>query len=271
MHPMLNIAIRAARSAGNLIVRHVERVDRLNVTQKAYNEFVSEVDQQAEDVIVEVIRRAYPHHGILGEEGGTREGDHYTWVIDPLDGTTNFLHGFPQFSVSIGLKHRDRLVQAVVYDPLRNELFTATQGAGAQLNERRIRVSRCHHLKDALLGTGFPYRFVADVDTYLAIFRDLILSTTGIRRPGSAALDLAYVASGRLDGFWEFGLKEWDMAAGSLLIQEAGGMVGDPDGGDQYLGRGDIVAGSPKIYEALVATIRPHLARLASSRTLSPP
>lgn len=266
MHPALNIAVRAARSAGSLIVRYLERVDRLNVTQKAYNEFVSEVDQQAESVIVEVIRRAYPHHGILGEEGGTRAGDLYTWVIDPLDGTTNFLHGFPQFSVSIALKYRDRLSQAVVYDPLRNELFTASQGDGAQLNERRIRVSRCQHLREALLGTGFPYRFLADVDAYLAIFRDLILSTTGIRRPGSAALDLAYVASGRLDGFWEFGLKEWDMAAGSLLIQEAGGLVGDPDGGDRYLGRGDIVAGNPKIFQALIETIRPHLARLAASR-----
>ncbi|MFZ0255142.1 MAG: inositol monophosphatase family protein [Gammaproteobacteria bacterium] len=266
MHPMLNIAIRAARSAGNLIVRYLERVDRLNVTQKSYNEFVTEVDQQAEDIIVEVLRRAYPQHGILGEEGGMRQGDDYTWVIDPLDGTTNFLHGFPQFSVSIALKHRDRLSQAVVYDPLRNELFTATQGEGAQLNERRIRVSRCHHLREALLGTGFPYRFVVDVDAYLAIFRDLIVSTAGVRRPGSAALDLAYVAAGRLDGFWEFGLKEWDMAAGSLLIQEAGGMVGDPEGGDRYLRRGDIVTGNPKIYQALIETIRPHLARLTADR-----
>lgn len=266
MHPMLNIAIRAARSAGNLIVRYLERVDRLSVTEKAYNEFVTEVDQQAENVIVEVIRRAYPQHSILGEEGGQRQGDDYTWVIDPLDGTTNFLHGFPQFSVSIGLKYRDRLAQAVVYDPLRNELFTATQGQGAQLNERRIRVSRCRHLRDALLGTGFPYRFLADVDAYLAIFRDLVVSTAGIRRPGSAALDLAYVAAGRLDGFWEFGLKEWDMAAGSLLIQEAGGIVGDPQGGDEYLSGGDIVTGNPKIYQALLATIRPHLDRLATGR-----
>lgn len=266
MHPMLNIAIRAARSAGNLIVRYLERVEQLSVTEKAHNEFVSEVDQQAERVIVEVIRRAYPSHGILGEESGAQRGDAYTWVIDPLDGTTNFLHGFPQFSVSIALKYRDRLAQAVVYDPLRNELFTATQGEGAQLNERRIRVSRRHHLKSALLGTGFPYRFVVDLDAYLSIFRELILSTAGIRRPGSAALDLAYVAAGRLDGFWEFGLKQWDMAAGSLLIQEAGGMVGDPQGGDQHLDRGDIVAGNPKIFQALIQIIQPHLAELAASR-----
>lgn len=266
MHPMLNIGIRAARTAGNLIVRYLERIDRLSVTEKAYNEFVSEVDRQAEEAIIEIIRRAYPHHGIVGEETGTQQGDLYQWIIDPLDGTTNFLHGFPQFSVSIAVKHKGRLAQAVVYDPLRNELFTATQGEGAQLNERRMRVSQCHHLRHALLGTGFPYRFITDVDAYLAVFRELLLKTAGIRRPGSAALDLAYVASGRLDGFWEFGLKEWDMAAGSLLIQEAGGMVGDPQGSDQFLTRGDIVAGNPKIFQALIDTIRPHLGKLTESR-----
>lgn len=266
MHPMLNIAIRAARAAGNLIVRYMDRVDRLNVATKAYNEFVSEVDHQAEQTIIEILRKAYPHHGVLGEEGGTRRGEDYLWVIDPLDGTTNFLHGFPQFSVSIALKYREQLNQAVIYDPLRNELFTATRGAGAQLNERRIRVSRCQHLKDALLGTGFPYRFTTDVDAYLEIFRTLILNTTGIRRPGSAALDLAYVAAGRLDGFWEFGLQEWDMAAGALLIQEAGGLVTDPEGEHQYLSQGDIVTGTPKIHAALLGAMQPHLAALAQNR-----
>ncbi len=259
MHPMLNIAVRAARSAGNIIARAADRVDSFPVTQKGQNDFVSEVDHQAEQEIIKVIRKAYPNHGILAEESGAQAGDEYLWVIDPLDGTTNFLHGFPQFSVSIALKCKGQLDQAVVYDPLRQELFTATRGAGAQLNERRLRVTKIKGLEGALLGTGFPFRQQHHLDAYLATFRALFPMTAGIRRAGSAALDLAYVAAGRLDGFWEIGLSEWDMAAGALLIQEAGGMVADFSGGEEFLSTGNLVAGSPRVFKAILETIAPHL------------
>lgn len=259
MHPMLNIAIRAARAAGDLIVRYVERLDTLAVTSKSRNDFVSEVDQQAEDIIIRTLRKAYPHHAILAEESGAHSGDDFQWVIDPLDGTTNFLHGFPQFAVSIALLHKGRLEQGVVYDPLRQELFTATRGAGAMLNNRRLRVSGRPGLGGALLGTGFPYNDHEHLDAYLAMLKDLIIETAGVRRPGSAALDLAYVAAGRLDGFWEFGLKPWDLAAGALLIQEAGGIVGDFCGGPTFLKQGNIVAGNAKVFAAIIKTIRPHL------------
>jgi len=258
LQPALNIAVRAARTAGNLIVRYVDRVDTLTVTAKGRNDFVSEVDRRAEQIIIDTIRKAYPAHGILAEESGAQRGGEHVWVIDPLDGTTNFLHGFPQYAVSIALKHRDRLEQAVVYDPLRQELFTATRGEGARLNDRRIRVTRCN-LADALLGTGFPFRRLADLDTYLATFKALVQRTAGVRRAGSAALDLAYVAAGRLDGFWEFGLREWDMAAGALLIQEAGGVLSAPDGAEDYLARGDVVAGNPAVLKGILQTIAPCL------------
>ncbi|MEO5574124.1 MAG: inositol-1-monophosphatase [Gammaproteobacteria bacterium] len=259
MHPMLNIAVRAARSAGNIIARAADRVDSFTVTLKAQNDFVSEVDHQAEREIIKVIRKAYPHHGILAEESGAQNGDDYLWVIDPLDGTTNFLHGFPQFSVSIALKHKGQLEQAVVYDPLRQELFTATRGAGAQLNERRLRVTKIKGLEGALLGTGFPFKQQQHLETYLATFRALFPMTSGIRRAGSAALDLAYVAAGRLDGFWEIGLSEWDMAAGALIVQEAGGIVGDFSGGDEFLTTGNLVTGNPRVFKAILEAIAPHL------------
>ncbi|MEO5703247.1 MAG: inositol-1-monophosphatase [Gammaproteobacteria bacterium] len=259
MHPMLNIAVRAARSAGNIIARAADRVDSFTVTLKAQNDFVSEVDHQAEREIIKVIRKAYPHHGILAEESGAQTGDDYLWVIDPLDGTTNFLHGFPQFSVSIALKHKGQLEQAVVYDPLRQELFTATRGAGAQLNERRLRVTKIKGLEGALLGTGFPFKQQQHLETYLNTFRSLFPMTSGIRRAGSAALDLAYVAAGRLDGFWEIGLSEWDMAAGALLVQEAGGIVGDFSGGDEFLATGNLITGNPRVFKAMVENIAPHL------------
>jgi myo-inositol-1(or 4)-monophosphatase len=255
---MLNMAVRAARSAGNLIVRYVDRVDSLTVSSKDHNDFVSEVDRQAEEEIVRILRRAYPSHGILAEEGGAQPGDDYLWIIDPLDGTTNFLHGFPQFAVSIALRHRGRLEQAVVYDPLRQELFTATRGTGAQLNDRRVRVTRRPSLEGALLGTGFPFKAQHHLDAYLAMFKVLHQHTAGIRRAGSAALDLAYVAAGRLDGFWEIGLSEWDMAAGILLVQEAGGIIGDFSGGHDFVESGNIVAGNPKIFAAIVRAIQPH-------------
>ncbi len=259
MHPMLNIATRAARAAGDLIVRQIDRVDQLSITNKDRNDYVSEVDRQAEDAIIRILRKAYPQHGILAEESGVQAGDDYQWVIDPLDGTTNFLHGFPQFSVSIALLHKGRLEQGVVYDPLRQELFTASRGGGAMMNNRRLRVSARTSLSGALLGTGFPYKDHQHLDAYLAMLKDLIKETAGIRRPGSAALDLAYVAAGRLDGFWEIGLNSWDLAAGALLIQEAGGIVGDFTGGPSFLKNGNIVAGNVKVFSELIKTIRPHL------------
>jgi len=259
MHPLVNIAIRAARLAGSIIVRNLGRVDAADAARKGYNDFVSEVDRQAEATIIDTIHKAYPGHGILAEESGTHgEGDN-VWVIDPLDGTTNFLHGFPAFAVSIAVKHKGRIEHGVVYDPLRQEIFSASRGQGAQLNDRRIRVTRCRSLSDALLGTGFPFRELGHLDAYLAIFRDLLTTTAGIRRAGSAALDLAYVACGRLDGFWEFGLKEWDMAAGAMLIQEAGGVVSDFRGADTYLQSGNIIAGNPKMMAVILSVVRQHL------------
>ena len=259
MHPMLNIAIRAACSAGNIIVRNLDRVDRLTIRTKERNDFVSEVDRQAEDEIISILRRAYPQHGILAEESGAQAGDEYQWIIDPLDGTTNFLHGFPQFAVSIALRHKGRLEQAVVYDPLLQDLYTASRGAGAQLNERRIRVTRQASLEGALLGTGFPFKAQQHLDAYLDMFRALFPQTAGIRRAGSASLDLAYVASGRLDGFWELGLSIWDFAAGALIVQEAGGMVSDIRGGGQHLESGNVIVGGPRLHRELVAAIRPHV------------
>jgi myo-inositol-1(or 4)-monophosphatase len=260
MHPMLNIAIRAARSAGNLVMRYVDRLDTLAVESKQRNDFVSEVDRMAEEEIIAVLRKAYPGHGILAEESGARAGrnDEYVWVIDPLDGTTNFLYGFPQFGISIALKHKGIIEQGVVYDPVRQDLFTATRGAGTQLNNRRVRVSQRKDLHGALLGTGFPFRQQQHLDAYLGMFKALFPDTAGLRRAGAASLDLAYVAAGRLDGFWEIGLSEWDMAAGVLLIREAGGIVTDFGGGDRYLETGNIVAGGPKVHHAMLTAIRPH-------------
>ncbi len=259
MHPLLNIAIKAARSAGNVIVRHLDHLGQLNVSSKGRNDFVSEVDHMAEAEIVHAIRKAYPDHGILAEEGGHRKGDEFLWIIDPLDGTTNFLHGFPQFAVSIALLHKGKLDQAVVYDPLRNEIFSASRGAGAFLNDKRLRVSKAKALEGSLLGTGFPFKSPQHLDAYLQMFRSLLLQTAGIRRAGAAALDLAYVAAARLDGFWEIGLSCWDMAAGALLVEEAGGMVSDFGGGSEYLDSGNIVAGCPKVFNAILKDIQPHL------------
>jgi myo-inositol-1(or 4)-monophosphatase len=257
---MLNIAVRAARNAGDIIVRHLNRLDQLTVATKERNDFVSEVDRQAEQEIIAVIRKAYPNHSVLAEESGAHAGNpEFQWIIDPLDGTTNFLHAFPQFAVSIALKHKGRLDQAVIYDPLRQELFTASRGAGALLDNRRIRVSQQTTLQGALLGTGFPFKDQQHLDAYLNMFKALLKDTAGIRRPGSAALDLAYVAAGRLDGFWEIGLNVWDMAAGVLLVREAGGLVGDFGGGHDFLETGNIVAAAPKLFPAMLREIRPFL------------
>src|SRR3990170_3029711 len=222
MHPMLNTAVKAARRAGKVIMRYASQLDRLTVENKGRNDFVSQVDREAEAEIIDVLKRAYPDHAILAEETGRQGKSEYLWIIDPLDGTTNYLHGYPQFAVSIGLHQQGRATQAVVFDPLKNELFTASRGGGAQLNDRRMRVS-------------------------------------GVRRAGSASLDLAHVACGRLDGFWEFGLSPWDMAAGSLLIEEAGGLVGDFCGGQNFIDTGHVIGGSPKIYTELLGLIQPHV------------
>ncbi len=256
---MINIAIRAARSAGNILIRYFEHTESLTVTEKSKNEFVSEVDRAAEDAIIEVLRKAYPDHSILGEESGSHKGNDYQWVIDPLDGTTNYLHGQPHFSISIALKHQGQLEQGVIYDPLREEMFTATRGSGAFLNDRRIRVTQRKGLEGALIGTGFPYRDHSQLDAYMGMFRDMIVDTSGIRRPGSAALDFAYAAAGRLDGFWELGLSEWDFAAGALLVKEAGGVVSDIGGGDRYLESGNVIAGGIKTHAAMLKLIQPHL------------
>ena len=256
---MVNIAIRAARSAGSVLLRYYEHTDTLNVTAKGRNEFVSEVDRSAERTIIDVLRSKYPDHGILAEESGNQPGDEYQWIIDPLDGTTNYLHGFPQFSISIALRHRGRLEHGLVYDPLREEMFTASRGAGALLNDRRIRVTNRKTLDGALLGTGFPYRDQTHLDAYLGMFKTLISRTAGIRRPGSAALDFAYVAAGRLDGFWELGLAEWDFAAGALLVREAGGVVSDISGNDRFMETGNVITGNLKLHNAMLQAIRPYL------------
>jgi myo-inositol-1(or 4)-monophosphatase len=259
MNPTLNIAVRAARSAGNVIIRNLGKLDTLAIHTKDRNDFVTEVDRQAEQEIIYILRKAFPGHGILAEESGVQEGNDYQWIIDPLDGTTNFLHGFPQFAVSIAMRHKGRMEHGVIYDPLRQELFTATRGGGAMLNDQRIRVTKRKTLEGSLLGTGFPFKSQQHLDAYLDMFRALFPQTAGIRRAGSAALDLAYVAAGRLDGFWEIGLSIWDMAAGVLLIQEAGGLSSDFTGGNNHLESGNIVAGNPKLFAEILKTIRPYV------------
>lgn len=259
MHPTLNIAVKAARRAASVITRASHQLDLLTVQSKAPNDFVTEVDRSAEAAIIEVLREAYPQHAILAEESGESGEHEYQWIIDPLDGTTNFIHGFPQYAISIALAKNGVPEQAVVYDPTRNELFTASKGSGAFLNDRRIRVSKRTRLTESLLGTGFPYREFEQVDVYLAMMRELMQKSAGIRRPGAAALDLAYVACGRLDGFWEMGLQPWDMAGGALLIQEAGGLVSDFAGNADFLATGNVVGGTPKVFGQLLQVVQSHL------------
>jgi myo-inositol-1(or 4)-monophosphatase len=256
MHPMLNIAIRAARAAGDLIVREMDRVSDISVDIKGKNDFVTEVDTKAEYTIINTIKQSYPDHAFLCEESGASGESDFLWIIDPLDGTTNFLHGFPHYAVSIALQHKGRLDQAVIYDPLKQELFTASKGKGAQLNNKKIRVSGHKTLDGALLGTGFPFGDTHKVDEFINSFRSLYPKIAGIRRAGAASLDLAYVACGRLDGFWEFGLKPWDIAAGTLIVQEAGGLVSDMRGDNQFLETGDVVTGNPKIFKDMLKHLR---------------
>lgn len=260
---IVNIAVQAARSAGNIIMRATDRLSSIKVTEKRPNDYVTDIDQLAEREIIAIIRKAHPNHGILGEETGESNGNDTVWIIDPIDGTRNFIHGFPHFSVSIGVTYKNKLEHGVIYDPVRQELFTASRGKGARLNDRRIRVSQHTHLEECLLGTGFPYRHSPEHQAaYLKSLQALIPISGDVRRAGSAALDLAYVASGRLDGFWELGLKPWDMAAGVLLIKEAGGIVCDIQGGEDFLKTGNIVAGTPKILKSLLKIIGPHFSNL---------
>lgn len=257
MHPLLNIAVRAARSAGNIILRSSMRLDLVQKIEKRPNDFVTDIDRLAEREIIQHIHYMYPHHGILAEEGGEIKGkDDYVWIIDPIDGTANFLHGFPHFSVSIAIQYRGRIEHGLVYDPVRQELFTATRGSGAFLNDHRIRVSPQRQLSGSLIGTGFPFRHPELLDNYLDMFKKVSLEVAGIRRAGSAALDLAYVAAGRLDGFWEYKLSPWDIAAGAILIREAGGLISDFDGAETFLETGNVVAGSPKVFKGLVQIVQ---------------
>ncbi len=258
MHPMLNIAVKAARRAGSIINRAALDRTQLEIRAKHANDFVTQVDRSAESAIIDIIRQAYPDHAILGEESGALEGKkaEYRWIIDPLDGTTNFIHGFPQYCVSIALQHRGVIEHGVVYDPSKNELFTASRGRGAFLDDRRMRVTKCANLKDALVGTGFPFKEMSRLDLYFRQLREVMQTSSGVRRAGAAALDLAYVAAGRLDAFWELGLAPWDMAAGALLIQEAGGMVGDLKGDTGWLENGDIAAATPKVFTQLLTALK---------------
>ena len=256
-HPLLNIAVRAARQAGDVIARNIDRADDFAVTEKAPNDYVTVIDKAAERRIIDTIRRSHPDHAFLAEESGAQGRNDTEWIIDPLDGTANFMHGYPHVAVSIAVRHRGRVEHAVVFDPLRQEMFTATRGSGARLDDRRIRVAAGVKLKGTLLGTGLASRSFDRRDLHDAGIRTLASMTAQIRRSGSAALDLAYVAAGRLDGFWELGLRPWDMAAGALLVQEAGGIVSEPDGGDDYLRSGDVVAANPIVLRHMLRAIQP--------------
>lgn len=260
MHPMLNIALRAARRAGQIIVRALDRVDILLVEEKQKNDLVSQVDRAAEEAIIDTLRHSYPDHAIVAEESGASGDSEYTWIIDPLDGTTNFLYGIPHFAVSIALRHDQRIEQAVVLDPIRNEEFTASRGVSAQLNGRRMRVSKRPHLESAVIGTGIPYRAVAeDLDAYMEMLKALTQQCRGVRRGGAAALDLAYVAAGRFDAYFEVGLKPWDIAAGALLIEEAGGLISDLTGHSRHVECGNVACGNPKCHRELLAALEPFL------------
>ncbi|HEX5373410.1 MAG TPA: inositol monophosphatase family protein [Aquabacterium sp.] len=261
LHPMLNIAIKAARAAGAIINRAALDVERLQVSSKSHNDFVTEVDLAAEAAIIDTILGAYPTHGILAEESGRERGNktsEFVWIIDPLDGTTNFIHGFPVYAVSIALAWRGQVQQAVVYDPARNDLFYASRGKGAYLNDRRLRVSKRTRMLDSLIGTGFPFRKGDNFQRYMKMFEEVMVQCAGLRRPGAASLDLCYVAAGFYDGFFETGLSPWDIAAGSLMITEAGGLVGNFTGEADFLFQREIVAGTPRIYGQLVKTLEPY-------------
>ena len=269
-HPLLNIAVRAARQAGDVIARNVDRYDVFAVTEKATNDLVTEIDRTAERRIIDTIRRSYPEHAILAEESGSQGRSDFEWFIDPLDGTMNFVHGYPHVAVSIAVRHRGRTEHAVVFDPLRQELFTASRGSGAQLDSRRIRAAARHNLKGALLGTGLPFRELDRLESHIEALKALMAGSAQLRRSGSAALDLAYVAAGRLDGFWEYGLSPWDVAAGALLVQEAGGIVAEPNGGDDYIGSGNVAAANPQVLRAMLRVIGQSMTKRAAAQAPDP-
>jgi myo-inositol-1(or 4)-monophosphatase len=259
MSGILNIAVQAAYNAGNIIQQELRNLERLKISRKGHNDFVSEVDKKAEQVITHTILKAFPKHNILGEEQGTiNNNSSITWIIDPLDGTTNYLHGHPQYSISIAVKVEDKISYAAIFDPNRNDIYTAELGKGARLNNSRIRVSTVGLLSDSLLATGFPTYDLSFIDQYLSIFKEMLQSTAGQRRCGSAALDLAYVATGAVDGFWEFNLKPWDIAAGYLLVKEAGGLVCDFNGKQEMLESGNIIASNPKLISQILKMIQKH-------------
>ncbi|HXE50901.1 MAG TPA: inositol monophosphatase family protein [Ramlibacter sp.] len=258
LHPMLNVAVKAARAAGAIINRAALDVESVRISQKQVNDFVTEVDHASEKIIIETLLTAYPHHAIWAEESGKvhgTQGSDSVWIIDPLDGTTNFIHGFPVYCISIALSVRGKVEQAVIYDPSRNDLFTATKGRGAYMNDRRMRVSKRIDLRHCLISTGFPFRPGDDFNSYLAMMAEVMQRTAGLRRPGAAALDLAYVAAGFTDGFFETGLSPWDVAAGSLLVTEAGGLIGNFTGDAEFMETKECIAGNPKIYGQLVAIL----------------
>ena len=252
MNALQNVAVMAARRGGAILIRHFNKLDKLKVEKKGHNDFVSDADRAAEEAVIEVIRNHYPDHAILAEESGKHGESDAVWIIDPLDGTTNYLHGFPQFCVSVGIQVKGRMEAAAVYDPMSQDIFAAARGEGATLNDRKIRVSGRKEMEFALIGTGFPFRQEnMDMGPYLEMLGKVVKNTAGVRRPGAAALDLCYVAAGRLDGFWECGLKPWDIAAGSLIIREAGGIVSGLDGSENYMESGHILCGTPKVYAGL--------------------
>lgn len=261
LNPALNTAFKAARRAGDMMMRAASNLSSVKVDSKAFNDFVSDVDRQAESIIIDILKDAYPHHRIVSEEAGVigNERAEFEWIIDPLDGTTNYLHGHPQYAISMALLEKGVLKEALVYAPERNDLYTASRGQGALLNDRRIRVSNRIDLNQALIGTGFPVVDQSMLDTYLAILKDFISKTAGVRREGAASLDLCALATGRFDGFFEFNLKPWDIAAGALIVQEAGGIVTDMYGEDDWLQSGDIVAANPKILVQMLKTIKQHI------------
>jgi len=266
MHPMLNIAVRAARNAGKVIIRSFEQLDKVEIESKGSNDFVTSADTAAEEAIIETLRKSYPDHTIIGEESGVLKGsnDDYQWIIDPLNGTNNFIKGIPHFAVSIALKVKGKLDQAVIFDPIRGELFTASRGKGAQLNNMRIRVKAHKSLSATILATGFPFKHRQHTKPYMAMFTSLFDKTADMRRAGCSALDLAYVAAGRVDGFFEIGLKPWDSTAGELLIIEAGGLVTDFTGGHNHSKSGNVVASSTHLLKEILKDIRPHLGEALS-------
>jgi len=257
MHPLINIATKAARSASKIILRATDRLDTIQIMEKSHNEFVTDIDKQAEQEIIRIIHESYPDHAILGEESGASGSSDYTWLIDPIDGTTNFFHGHPNFCISIGIKYKDRIEHGLIYDPLRQELFTATFGAGAFLNDRRIRVAERKQLAGSSIGTGFSNKNIKSIESYLKILAAILPQAARIRFTGSAALDCVYVACGRIDGFWGMNLAPWDIAAGTLIIQEAGGIVTDFDGKNDFMKTGNVIAGNQNISKILLQVVQP--------------